>query len=223
MRASLGVVLAASLLLACGEDIVAYPFDDSGFAPTTSAPARPVPQTLTACPDGDPQEGSACATSGLVCERGEELDARCSPTVECDGRRWWHRAASCEDACPAARADVVPGALCVPRDDGGSPVESLCSYAREICGCTRAEGDAWRWRCVPADPGCPAVRPRFGSPCTTAQICDYGACVFSSGVSLRCVVSDANTTILQPSPTSYFTPGVWLVTELACSSTETTP
>ena len=226
---ALAVLVPAFVVVGCGEDVVASAFDEAALPAGASASGSRAAQALAPCPSRMPRDGEACATSGLVCEYGDALDPSCSPVAECDGRAWWRREPACTARCPSSRKAITPGAPCDPRgaaeDAGAAPdpdaPELLCSFAGELCGCTRAAGDppgnGFAWRCIPADPGCPEERPRIGSACNSLKTCDYGACAFEGGVSLTCTVLE------EVGSYSSVRRTVWLVREPSCTPSGRTP
>ncbi len=219
-------VLVPAAAIGCNE-VEAYPFDSSGVArpstagfPGSRSGSGVLALPLVVCPREAPTEGSACENSALRCEYGSHVDARCNPFLECDGERWRTVAGEpCAEACPANRADIVDGEPCVVPTELRAPHatgvddETLCAAASELCVCRRGERDASRWACAPRDVGCPAFRPRIGSSCSSPRVCDYGACVFESGLSLECVTPPG-----AAASSSSLPAGVWLVREPSCST-----
>lgn len=211
---SVALVVLVALAVGCGEEVVASPFGGRNAPRPVTTSATGAVQALAPCPLRWPADGETCTTSGLVCEYGDALDPSCSPVAECDGRAWWRRDPACTAVCPRTRAAVTPGAACDPRggvDAGTGDRELICSYPGELCGCVGDESGAFAWRCLPADAGCPAERPRIGSTCDSPRTCDYGACAFEGGVSLTCTELEAAGSYSSVRIT------VWLVREPACT------
>jgi hypothetical protein len=84
--------------------------------------------------------------------------------------------------CPPSFTTLPSGSPC-PREPAAQ-----CVYAEGVCGCEscRADGASGnQWSCAswPTPDGCPAARPRLGSPCATeGRVCGYGtACTISDG------------------------------------------
>lgn len=221
MKRIVGIVavLVPAVTAACNE-VAANPFDSSGVArasgrsfPGSSSGSGVTALPLVTCASSEPRDGTSCQNSALRCEYGSHVDARCNPFFECDGNAW-HEAPgeSCAGACPSNRADIVAGEPCV-LPDARSEVETLCAAATELCACRRGDDGASRWTCTPRDAGCPAMRPRIGSTCGSARVCDYGACIFESGLTMECVMPGGGGSSFSPAGA-----GVWLVREPSCST-----
>lgn len=162
-------------------------------------------QPLSLCPLDIPQAGDACSYGGLECEYGDDPDMRCNIVMACAAGVW-------VNGCPAKVSPVevccVGNGPACPQDLSGVAQGTACgsdyfacSYTnfRCFCDCVRdettqtcetADGGAAAnvWQCdTPSKPGCPAVRPRLGSPCSEIEDCPYeGNPLGSDGNDVAC-------------------------------------
>jgi hypothetical protein len=119
-------------------------------------------------------------------------------------------AGACVQTCPTDESNP-PATVCDPPISS----TLICEYQLTTCGCGhpsdagridggkkdasaeggvdagasdagKGDGGKYVWTCVEPGPGCPRVRPRVGSPCVKPITCDYGACTFDDGLSVRC-------------------------------------
>jgi hypothetical protein len=163
------------------------------------------------CPSATPANGALCSVPRLSCEYGgvgEHL--LCSTIAECvptsSGVYAWLVGAPAADCisspannplgCPPSFATLPNGAAC-PRE-----AVSQCVYDQGVCGCGPCAADggapAQQWTCVawPTPNGCPAARPRIGTPCAPeGKSCLYGT---------MCQVNDGEPSLLCKN-------GVWTV------------
>jgi hypothetical protein len=158
--------------------------------------------------------GASCYTySGAsVCEIGDLANRSCNASIKCGNSYSWEsdsNGTSCDVDCPAVYTEEVDGGACA----APNAATLQCAYIEGTCGCATpanipsdagitgdadAAGDAGSsdggdagpriltWTCVKPAKGCPHVRPRLGSSCVRPIACDYGACVFDDGISVRC-------------------------------------
>jgi hypothetical protein len=137
----------------------------------------------TECPPNVPSNAASCPRVGLACEYGDNANPSCNQIADCASSGWNvpPLGPCASGTCPAAYADVVQNKACSP--------EGLdCSYAEGQCDCTSTlpvASPAPVWECTTPASGCPAPRPRIGSPCTQPGLsCNYGAC--TGGVAVEC-------------------------------------
>jgi hypothetical protein len=199
----LAIGLAAANLAA-----LAFACDDGDFVPTPGVTSGRAPVSLDAGPFVPPTPpceaavvGEACPNDPVVCETGPDPNPTCNRRIRCGGIAWQDDVAdaSCAAGCPAAYDPDRPDACGIPL--AGT---LRCEYPDEgfTCGCARARkgadaGDAadagnasdagYVWTCVEATATCPSTRPHVGAPCVVPMTCDYGACVFDDGPSMRCL------------------------------------
>jgi hypothetical protein len=196
MTADRAVLAGAVLVAACGSSVTAAPAPtaspDAGLTTADVAPAF--------CPAaGGAVENGPCLRPSVVCEYGSSPDPACNTLYACTtdpayGMYWTEQQHGRCPKCPAAIAD---GAPCDSAD------ELACATAAGTCACTvgpdGAHAHPRRWVCVPTTAGCPSARPLLGQPCALgADVrCDYGACAFARGTSMRC---DRGVWILEEAP-----------------------
>jgi hypothetical protein len=147
------------------------------------------------CPASLPATGSACAQSGASCEYGTSVLTSCNAIVECR-QGTWQTATYPGPACPTGPnpqpcAQTFSG---VPRGAVCGPEGTECVYTQGACTCEPPVfgppqpldgGPTTTWHCTDAPPGCPAIRPRLGTACSTPNMdCMYVECAFSETCSM---------------------------------------
>jgi len=149
---------------------------------------------LSACPDEQPSDGSACSPEALICTYGDNPRPECRASARCRSGSWEVRPAdSCaqppDDYCPPD----PPEGSCQALDDNGLPAGQDgrpgvgdsrvgCAYPKGVfCFCRECperlcdNGPGWECTPPPTDSECPASVPNVGEPCpTTGLACDYG-------------------------------------------------
>jgi len=141
------------------------------------------PPARADCPTSVPVDGTACSGTD-ACEYGGDAYGLCSTFATCTVGIWKVYAA--EAGCGTNAADcpafgaVTEGAICPLADH-----TSLCVYANGVCSCPAQCFGAnsvleWAWACrpwLPAQTGCPGIRPRLGTACSQeGQWCSWSGC-----------------------------------------------
>lgn len=148
----------------------------------------------SACPVAPPTANTPCSVSAAAtCEYGDAARVGCDTLAQCTLGVWQLTPPSdsgCTNpsACPLT-FDASPQACAS---------EFRCDYLEGVCACTTDEDGGLSWQCAGSGPGCPAERPRFGTPCTPGQRCGYGrACSPLMGEGMEC---DCNAWAAEPVP-----------------------
>ena len=144
----------------------------------------------SACPATMPAVGSPCSGFSPVggCEYGDDPWHACNTILVCYGGPAWSLKpsdGSCPGLvpaeCPATLADARAVSMC----SSGQTDHPTCRYPDGVCNCTT--GPAFTCS-PPPGAGCPATRPRSGTPCSgscptwgTGQ-CDGESMVCGCGV-----------------------------------------
>jgi hypothetical protein len=138
--------------------------EDAGIAPPAAA----------SCPSVKPTVGKSC-DAGLECEFGTSPFLSCDGFFDCNDGLWTladdvpslcaAATSVCTSSTPVAGAACSQAALNTPGCD---------TEAGMYCYCYGTQTTA-HWICTPHGPGCPASRPRLGSPCSldAGSQCDY--------------------------------------------------
>jgi hypothetical protein len=126
------------------------------------------------CPIDRPETGSACASTGAICEYGG-ADLWCRDGLRCAEDLTW------QPAPPGCGAEVAGRCPSTTPDSGSAcDREVWCGYPDQtICVCNSSE--PMRWWCGSAriDPECPGQLPLHGSRCDRdGQHCYYGGCFY---------------------------------------------
>lgn len=210
MKSAIAVVFTVALCAACSASSgsgsgTGGPVSDGGAGSDAPAEAGGGPCLATT-----PSDGSMCGPQGLVCEYGTATVQACDTIASCNGGRWQVTAPGpggllCMGGgvgeCPSSLSAVQVGSHC-------TPLALVCDYPQGRCACdvrtgapvTDASAQA-TWICPSPGPGCPAPRPRLGTPCTTEGLaCDYGTCAIPGATAERC------------------TGGIWVQTPTQCGS-----
>jgi hypothetical protein len=129
------------------------------------------------CPELVPSESAPCSQNNLYCEYG------CGNVFVCADGTWGeaNNTPLCQtgpnsSSCPAELSSIEDGGSC------SGPSTGECLYPGGVCQCvfdpdpTPDASANGSWWCGPG-PGCPAYRPRIGSPCDAAGgSCSYAQC-----------------------------------------------
>jgi hypothetical protein len=141
------------------------------------------------CPSSTPANGSACASSLLLCEYGSNPRWACDTVALCSSSGWQVSPPASDCPTPTCPTGVQPGASC----DGAQSCDDSSASRTAFCSCVSGGpvhsdgGPPGSWICTAAAPGCPAVRPRLGSACAEPNLdCDYGICAGPSGLDVMC-------------------------------------
>jgi hypothetical protein len=135
------------------------------------------------CPVTPPDAGAPCSGPSEPwqgCEYGDDPDPYFNSFATCVLGSWNVPPAKDASAfppvpagCPATLAAALASASCDP--DAAAPGTILaCYYPGGACICGPP------WSCTVAADGCPAPRPRIGSPCTPPMQPDGGAIAICS-------------------------------------------
>lgn len=147
------------------------------------------PAVLESCPTTAPTFGEACTPRGsaAICEYGDDPWYDCDTIAFCDPTLVWHvfptnlTGLGCPTTlpseCPPTFAELASGQTgCAPSSEGVT-----CRYPDGTCTC--ASGGV---SCTaPAKAGCPAARPRAGTPCSDP--CTTWGSGVCDGQSMQCV------------------------------------
>jgi hypothetical protein len=119
--------------------------------------------TLT-CPATPPEDGAACADGALgTCEYGDDVLWGCDTIASCSMGTWSVSStpigmtcpSTLDSRCPSSFADAMAGTSC-------APAGLACLYPEGKCQC----GQGAVFTCNVPAAGCPATRPRIGTPCS---------------------------------------------------------
>jgi hypothetical protein len=140
-----------------------------------------------ACPATVPEAGTPCSDPmGFgSCEYGDDPQSSCNAYASCIAGAWSVSAPQTTVGCPTTLPPSCPAtfdaALLAGADAGAFCASAFeCRYPGGGCQCTPATISVDRsiltyvWSCSTPTPGCPAVRPRFGTRCGDAGTCEYG-------------------------------------------------
>jgi hypothetical protein len=133
------------------------------------------PAVAVSCPATAPTDGAACAgeTAG-PCEYGDDPLTGCNTIASCSGGVWYV-STPFQPTCPTVTSVVCPASFAEAQDPTSPPActsfagKVICVYPEGPCRC----GDGVVDCTVPAA-GCPTIRPRAGTPCSTGP----GGCAF---------------------------------------------
>jgi hypothetical protein len=181
------VTALAGVTCACGGSVANAGPDGGGpdGGSEQSGPWSPV------CPESAPAVGSPCTQDMLQCEYGDAWwNVSCDVVMQCMGGQWTADTQLSDPTtctpkpgpnvadCPQSPMDVGTGTVC-------AQVDEQCFYGQNgNCTCTITNAgpppdtDAAPkpyWQCVPG-PGCPGIRQRLGSACTSTNLCFYVVC-----------------------------------------------
>jgi hypothetical protein len=153
------------------------------------------------CPASPVAPAGAC-TPSQVCEyRTSDADPTCVARLDCyvsgaDAQPSWHvtqpdpTCGTRPASCPSTYAAVIEGTTCSVQNS------ATCDYVEGRCSClpcSSTTGTATQgvWSCRAWDsggPGCPAISPLAGTPCSAPNLfCTYGGlCSISVGENLEC-------------------------------------
>jgi len=139
------------------------------------------------CP-ASPPTGTSCAgvPDQFQCTYGESVRPDCRTSSICDNGTWETAGGECIG--PADCGSVEPGSQTVCTNMG-----DVCTYSESICYCGCGGGPAcvspidWKCAAPPTTPGCPAIAPNDGTPCTAAGVeCTYGTPCTPSNAVVSC-------------------------------------
>ncbi|MGH7295459.1 MAG: hypothetical protein ACRELB_11025, partial [Polyangiaceae bacterium] len=141
------------------------------------------------CPASAPSAGAACASVGLECEYGNDLNVDCDTIARCDSTGWTLTPPAAQGCPTPAPGTDCPGSYAAVPQQATCSTAATCAYPEGTCSCEVYCGPQYpvghpceggtpmTWQCTGAPQGCPAARPRVGSACSTdGQSCDYGDC-----------------------------------------------
>ncbi len=150
------------------------------------------------CPTAQPSDGASCSHDGLSCEYGSDPRYTCNWLATCSSGTWsvstsndayCPTPATNPSACPATYGAAQQGSAC-------TAVDVPCSYAEGWCSCVFVGGPPIPdgggpdsiWMCGGSlSAGCPASRPRIGTPCTASGVmCAYAPCNTPDGLAVAC-------------------------------------
>jgi hypothetical protein len=143
------------------------------------------------CPAAEPTGGSCAGLQdGLECTYGSSVRPECRDQWTCASGQWEEAGTACAMTTTCGTTEPTAGSVCQPSGAGGD----VCTYGNTICICDACTGGLCTsgpimWLCVlpPATPGCPAVAPNEGAPCTSNGLeCTYGKLCSISGVETQC-------------------------------------
>jgi hypothetical protein len=148
-----------------------------------TCPAMPV-----SCPATVPTDGAPCAgeTAG-PCEYGDDVLGGCNTAADCYAGVW-SVSAPLTLNCPTVLSSICPSSFAEAQAPTSQPAcasytaRSICHYPEGSCTC-----GGGLVLCTPPAAGCPATRPRAGTPCSTGP----GGCAFwgtgsCDGASMTC-------------------------------------
>jgi hypothetical protein len=198
------VLALGAAVLACGGSVVSVTEangegPDGGPPVGDAAPGTPASDAFApsdaspvgaGCPAQTPIADAPCSVPGLSCEYGGFGDhLLCSTVATCQpgagkGTTWYvSRPAKDCISSPAANPAECPSSFGAIPMGGACPqaAPGQCVYAEGVCGCVPCAPDGSNaftneWACAswPAPSGCPAARPRLGTPCAPeGQSCMY--------------------------------------------------
>jgi hypothetical protein len=143
----------------------------------------------SSCPGSEPTEGASCAgaPAELRCTYGASVRPECRSVWLCTAGSWTTTHSACAPTGnDCGTTEPAPQTVCTTMGD-------LCVYGDSICYCGCGGGPACispiDWKCAdpPTTPGCPAVVPNDGTPCTADGVqCTYGTTCTPSGAQLSC-------------------------------------
>lgn len=140
------------------------------------------PAALQPCPATLPAAGTPCTPRGsaALCEYGDDPWQNCNTFAYCDSAGAWYTVAPSEPDCPTTLPSGCPASFA---GAAGGPCGSTlsCRYPEGSCSCSAAGLTCT----APAAAGCPATRPRVGSPCSAP--CTTWGSGFCDGYSMKCV------------------------------------
>jgi hypothetical protein len=142
------------------------------------------------CPASAPA-GQPCTTPDLRCTYGDSVRPECRNEWICNGGTWVTTKALCLAAPPGECTTTVPTDGTVCTTDG-----TVCDYPDgTLCLCNACSTGPCaapppKWECTPppTGPGCPAIVPNDGSPCSAPEgtQCTYGIPCGPSGAIATC-------------------------------------
>jgi hypothetical protein len=180
-----GAVTAGAALLA-----VAAAFGPGGCSRGGQAAC---PAVLPTCPSTVPTSGAPCPGSSPVggCEYGSDPSYTCGTIATCDPRSGWFVQTLSDglqcptvlpSSCPPSFAEAAgasPQLACA-----SLPANLTCLYPEGRCSCYPGLTVLTCPAAVPS--GCPAARPRSGTPCSTAGPCTSWGTGICDGQSMIC-------------------------------------
>jgi hypothetical protein len=150
------------------------------------------PDSLGACPATVPDNGAPCTGSSPIggCEYGDDPWRACNMVAICAGSSGWNVQPEHDPSCPTMLGGSCPATLsdaqATPTCSGGPMDNPTCRYPEGVCDCLPGQGP---FSCTPpAQPGCPATRPRSGAPCSGqckswgSGLCDNESMICACGV-----------------------------------------
>ncbi len=175
---------------ACGGSVVSQGAGGSGTgsgAGTSGTTGAGGSVDTGGCPTSRPNAGSSCAgvTDQLQCTYGDTVRPDCRVEIFCDGGSWQEAGTTCLQAADCGTVEPAAHAVCETMGD-------TCTYGDTICYCGCGGGLCavpTQWQCSgpPTTPGCPAIVPNDGSPCSSdGTQCTYGTPCTPSGVAVAC-------------------------------------
>jgi hypothetical protein len=144
-------------------------------AGTSSGPCPPSAPTTNSC---------AGVPNGFRCTYGDSVRPDCRVEWSCLGGQWLTQNGSCGQG-PCAGSEPATGTVCTNMGD-------VCVYGDSICECGCGGGFCGMpvdWQCSgpPTTPGCPAVVPNDGTPCSANGLqCTYGNVCMQSSAMVSC-------------------------------------
>src|SRR4051812_21064550 len=165
-----------------------------GPAACNSGGQATCPAVPATCPSVVPTNGAPCTGSSSVggCEYGSDSNYTCGTTAMCDPRYGWSVQTLSDglqcptvlpSSCPASFVDAEaasPQLACA-----SLPTNLSCLYPEGRCSCS--QGLTVLTCTPPAPAGCPAARPRAGTPCSAeAGSCTAWGTGICDGQSMVC-------------------------------------
>ena len=146
------------------------------------------PAVAVSCPAAVPTAGVACTgeTAG-PCEYGDDLLSGCNMIASCYGGSW-AVTAPFQPNCPTVLPSSCPSSFAEAQAPTSQPPcasysgRLICFYPEGSCTC-----GGGLVLCTAPPVGCPATRPRVGTPCSTGPGgCAHWGTGSCDGASLTC-------------------------------------
>jgi hypothetical protein len=146
---------------------------------------------VSKCPANPPTELVSCGTEALTCTYGTSIVPACRDVWYCSVSGW-RKLPACAHPPAGYCPPAPPSGTCMNPSPVQGPGARVCGYDDgTICDCRVCQGTSastsWCWMCIPppSAPGCPAVAPNPGVPCSSQGLsCTFGDPCYSGAGSI---------------------------------------